>query len=279
VPRLYPVKSFPSDFGRPRQDIIQKPKRSSSLPINFELSSWVKTASARKVRTGPKRSLTRKKMDDLSDAIYKPVEKHLQIRDPPWIWCTYIKELLKNQNVKAAIEEARKGNPGWKNSAPCLTAFIRDHASQLFAMLVYAEKIELIDRFCEKGMGDVMFPVKLLEDNQSIESTNGDPPLKLEFGSQLRFKDATDLFATYQWQFFVPELRWRPFECPAFDPGCQLPFLQPSVEIARSQFSIVYEAVAHCEYIAVESNGLVSTQANNLTFSRPTGFNSRFQSV
>jgi len=267
------VKSFPSDFGRPRQDIIQKLKRSSSLPINFELSSWIKSASAREVRTGPKRSLARKKMDDLSDAIYGPVEKHLKIQDPPWIWCTYVKELLKNQNVKAAIEEARKSDPGWKNSTPCLTAFIRDHASQLFAMLIYAEKIKLIDRFCEKGMGDVNFPVKLLEDKQSIESTNGDPPVKLEFGSQLRFRDATNLFATYQWQFFVPELRWRPFESPAFDPGCQIPFLEPLLEITRSQFSIIYKTVAHCEYIAAESNGLVST------FCQSTGFNSRFQGI
>jgi hypothetical protein len=279
VPGLYPVKSFPSNFGRPRADIIQKPKRSSSLPINFELSSWVKTASASEVRAAPKRSLTRKKMDELSDTICDRIEKHLQISDPPWLWCTYVKELLKNQNVKEAIEEARKDNPGWKNSTPCLTAFVRDHASQLFAMLVYLEKIKLIDRFCEKGMGDVMFPVKLLEDSRSIESTKGDSPVKLEFGSQLRFKDAKDLFANWQWQFFVPELRWRPFECPAFDPGCQLPFLEQPVEITRSQFSIVYEAVAHCEYIAVESNGLVSTQASNLTFCQSTGFNSRSQSV
>jgi len=197
-------------------------------------------------------------MDNLSDMICDCIEKHLQISDPPWVWCTYVKELLKIQNVKEAIEDARKDNPGWKNSTPCLTAFVRDHASQLFAMLVYLEKIKLIDRFCEKGMGDVMFPVRLLEGGRSIESTKGDSPVKLEFDSQLRFKDAKDL-ATWQWQFFVPELRWRPFQCPAFDPGCQLPFLEPPAEITRSQFSIVYEAVAQCEYISVESNGLVST--------------------
>jgi hypothetical protein len=235
------------------------------LPINFELSSWVKTASVREVRTGPKRSLARKKMDDLSNAINKTVEKHLQISDPPWVWCTYVKELLKIQNVEAAIEEARK-DKGWKNSTPCLTAFVRDQASQLFAMLVYAEKIKLIDRFYDKGMGDVMFPVKLLEDNQSIESTKGDPPVKLEFGSQLRFRDAKDLFATYQYQFFVPELRWRPFECAAFHPGCQLPFLESLLEINRTEFSIVYRAVVHSNYIAVQSNGLVSIQANTLLF-------------
>jgi hypothetical protein len=208
-------------------------------------------------------------MDDLSNAVYELVEKHLEIGDPPWVWCTYVKELLKIQNVEAAIEEARKDH-GWKNSTPCLTAFVRDQASQLFAMLVYVGKIKLIDRFCGKGMGDVMFPVKLLEDNQSIESTKGDPPIKLEFGSQLRFKDATDLFAIYQWRFFVPELRWRPFECPAFDPGCKLPFLGLLDEINRTEFSIVYRAVVHSDYISVQSNGLVSIQANTFTFCRPT---------
>jgi len=127
-------------------------------------------------------------------------------------------------------------------------------------MLVYMKNIKLLDQFCEKGMGDVMFPVRLLEKNKSIESTKGDQPIKLEFGSQLNVRDAKTLFGDWQWQFFAPELRWRPFESPAFDSKCKLPFLTPLLEISRTEFSIVYTAVVHRDYIDVESNGLVSTK-------------------
>ena len=252
VPHLYPVQAFPSKFGRPRVDIIQKPKRSRAFPVSFGKSSWVKIGTVSGVRT-------RGRIEALFDLICNLIDDHVENDDPPALWLAHIRELLKTQNIGAALEEARKDNPGWKNSTPCLTTFVRDHAPQLFAMLLYTESIYLIDRFCEKRMRDKMFPVKLSVKTKSIESAQGDPPIKLEFGSQVRVRDIITLFGDWQWQFFAPELHWAPFEGPAFDSKCRLPFLAPLNEIGRTDFSILFTTVVHRNYIAIESNDFVSS--------------------
>ena len=263
APRLHPVRTFPSITSRPVENEFQTPKRSSSFPSTAEIGrrlnkwSWAPTATTNEPRMGPAALLAGRKMATLFHLICSRTEAHVYSDGLTWLSSTYGKELLENEDIEAALEEAKRNHPEWKNSTSSLTAFVRDNAPQLFTMLVFMENEKLLDQFCDKGMGDAMFPVKLVRTDRSIESTKENPPRKLKFGSQIDIRDATSLFDYWQWQFFVPELRWTTFDHPPLGSKCELPFLTLD-EISRTDFSIVYKGVVHRDHVTFDLNGIVS---------------------
>jgi hypothetical protein len=208
--------------------------------------------------------------------IYAKVSSRLTHKDQRWLSLKCGKELLENEdvNVEAAIEEVKRHHAEWKNDTSRLTAFVHENAPQLFTMLVYKRQEKLLDQFCDKGIGDAMFPVKLVQDDDqddiSIECTQENSPRKLELSPQINFDEALNLFDYSQWLFFVPELRWASFDSPPVDSECKLPFLKRD-KISHTEFSIVYQGVIHRDHVAFDSDGIVSTQAVAFTCCQTTG--------
>ncbi|KAH9205286.1 hypothetical protein DL95DRAFT_348558, partial [Leptodontidium sp. 2 PMI_412] len=181
----------------------------------------------------------------------------LRDRRDEWFPLTYSEELLAKEDIEAVLKEAKEQHPEWKwkSTISDLTEFVGRNAPKLFTMLVYHQNEKMLDQFCGQGMDDSMFPVNLVqsEDVQSkdfIESTNKNKPKKLGF----EFRFATDV-CKWQWEFFVPELRWTAFDHPPLAPESKLPFLTIE-EISRTDFSVVCKGVVHRAHITLDYDGI-----------------------
>ncbi|SPO03071.1 uncharacterized protein DNG_05752 [Cephalotrichum gorgonifer] len=170
-----------------------------------------------------------------------------------WFPLSLGRELLRDEAL-AALSELEDSARLTSTSI----AFIRDHAPQLFAMLLYLGKVDLIGQFCDEYIGDAMFPVKLTgEHPPAIEttSTEGSPPRKLMFGRGLSKCEAETIFGYLQWRFFVPKLLWTAFEHKPFECESCLPFTEFN-EVSRTEFSTVYKAVVGRDHISFDPDGL-----------------------
>jgi hypothetical protein len=264
IPRLHLVKTFSSITSRPTEEEFQTPKKSHSFPstIGRGLNKLSRMPATAEPRIGIGDSLAGKDMAGpynlLYERIYAEVSERLRDNKPQWLSPMCGKKLLKREEVRAALEEAKRHHTEWKNDVSHLTAFVCDNAPQLSTMLIYAKYGKLLDLFCDKGMGDAMFPVKLVSET-CIESTTENPPRCLELGSQIDIPGAMTLVDLWQWIFFVPKLRWTTFNHPPFDSKCRLPLRSPLFKISSTEFSNVYKGLIHKDHVAFDLDGIVST--------------------
>lgn len=256
------VKTFPSITSRPTDEEFQTPKRRHSFPTvaigrRLNMLSWGPTATT-KQRSVTGDVLAGKKMAALSRLIRTNIDAKLSKNNRQWLSRTWSKKLLEKEDIGAALKQAKRNHPEWRNSISRLIDFVRNNP-QLFAMLVYTKNEKLLDQFCGKGMGDDKFPVKFMQTDTSIESTKGNTPIKLELRSKIDTPGAFTLFDYWQWLFFVPQLHWSIFDHPPLDSKCVLPFLTLE-EKSRTEFSIVYKGVIHRDHIVFGLDGIVSAQ-------------------
>jgi hypothetical protein len=114
-----------------------------------------------------------------------------------WFSLSYCKELLENKDIETVLKVAKENYPEWKSTISDLTAFVYDHAPQLFTMLIFHRSEKMLDQFCDQGMDDSMFPVNLVQSEDSIESTNKYKPKILRLDNILFASDVCD----WQWKF------------------------------------------------------------------------------
>ncbi|KAH8597376.1 hypothetical protein B0O99DRAFT_703257 [Bisporella sp. PMI_857] len=257
------TKSVTWNTSRPIQERFKAPKRHHSFPGTVAISrrlsklSPVPTAATdlQMISGG---SMTGNGMATPYDRIYRLIEvevvKRLRGDDQEWLSLTCGREVLQNRDVEAALE-AKRYQAEWRNGLSRLTTFVQEHAPQLFTMLVYTKNEKLLDLFCDHGIGDSMFPVKLASKYTSIVFTKETPHRELKLDSRVTKSEAFNLFNFWQWVFFVPELRWTTFDHPPLDSRSHLPFLTLH-EISRTEFSIVYKGLVHRNHVKFEPDGI-----------------------
>jgi len=264
-PRIWTTKSFPliaTGSRRPTEDDFPRPKRSRSLPSAVELAQrwnvYNKLSRVLLTTTDKQQIVPRDSQGNMAAARIRKrmVDDFRKMFAHEWFSLSYSKELLKNEDVEAVLKQAKQNHPEWKSTILDLIAFVCDYALQLFTMLILHRSEEMLDQFCHHGIDDSMFPVNLVQSEDSIESTNEDKPKKL----RLDILFASDV-CDWQWKFFVPGLCWAPFDLPALDTRCKLPFLEPldQNQIHGTDFSVVFKGIVHCDYITVGLDGIVST--------------------
>jgi len=267
------MKSSSWSGSRPLEEKFPVPIRHHSYPntaaIGRRLNKVVlmpTTDSELRFKTG--QSLAGRRMESLKQNINCRINKELshgpKYEDSPWLSLICSNQLLENEDIEGAIKEAKGFPTQSKNSISRLIRFVHDSAPTLFTMLVFTNKLKLLQQFCEKDIGDAKFPVQLGLDYKSIETTKCDPAIKLDFGSQIETIEAMFLFDLMQWLFFRPELNWTTFTHSPFGSSYKLPFLKRH-KISQTDFSIVYECVIHRDYIKFDSDSIVSVNMVLLT--------------
>lgn len=261
-PRIWTTKSFPlsaTESRRPTEDDFPRPKRTRSLPSTVGLAQrwnvYHKLSRVLLPTTDKQHIVLRDYQGKMAAARIRKrmLDDFKNMSAHDWFSLSYSKEMLKKEDVEAVLKQARPD----LSTIPDLIAFVRDYAPQLFTMLILHRREEILDQFCHHGIDDSMFPVNFVPSEDSIESTNKGKPKKLKLDDILFASDVCD----WQWKFFVPRLCWAPFDLPALDTRCKLPFLEPLDQnrIHGTDFSVVFKGIVHCDYLTVELDGIVSS--------------------
>lgn len=177
-----------------------------------------------------------------------------------WLSLNHAQELLHGLDIEAALRH-KLDRTGRKGSIWNLAKFVKGDATVLFVMLIYLGKLEMLEEFYNKDIGDSMFPLEVqLERDYAI--IKGNKPRRFDFGTQIQFPDAQTLFNHNQWDFYVPKLGWTAFEDADFNQKCRLPFLTlPEPEKPNGAgFSIVSKTIIHRDYITIDMEGIVSAR-------------------
>ncbi|KAL2878789.1 hypothetical protein SGCOL_006018 [Colletotrichum sp. CLE4] len=187
-----------------------------------------------------------------------------------WFPVSSINEIIQNNdNVIKALEEKVKMHESMKR-------FVFEHAKRLVSLLIWRDRVGLLEIFYRERFGDEDFPIKFFKPQTaknktrsrwSIQSCRSGKTISVWVPQEDEDmsdddddddKDTIKQFCnTYQWYFFVPV--FSPQDPPQiFDPSCQMPYLE---ELGSSQtnFSVVRHFVIHRKHLNFKLDDQIGT--------------------
>ncbi|KXH42603.1 protein kinase domain-containing protein [Colletotrichum simmondsii] len=186
-----------------------------------------------------------------------------------WIPLSCINQIIRDdENIVKALEEKVVMHKSIKR-------FVFEQAKRLVSLLIYRNRLHLLQLFYNERFGDEHFPIKFIKprpsDNESrlrwsIQSCRSNKTISVWAPPGGDISDDDDdqdedtmkqFCRIYQWYFFVPVFGPQD-SAHVFDPRCQMPYLE-ELGSYQTNFSVVRHFVIHRKHLNFKFDDQIGT--------------------